>query len=319
MVQFVPLKVETDGEDWGNWARQYPPEGNSIPIIYIIRADGQKMYGRSGGLPGDALPQLMTQQLAQAGRIFNDHEFALLEKSLAAANKALADGDAHAAVKTLTGMRKLGPLGNLGSFAKAAVEADALIKKLTDEGKTRLEEAKQKIAAGNPPFEAVLALVETERVYGLLPDLKNELGAAVRDLRKDAALRTTLEQAEALDKAKGLLALSGGKTRAAGALKHVVVRWPESPAAKLAAEQLEKVAPGSLAGDAGEAKAPASGASGSSSAAAAEKRAASYLSMAKTFAARQPEKAREYAQKVIAAAPDSKQAQEAQALLDRLK
>jgi tetratricopeptide (TPR) repeat protein len=318
VVQFVPLKVETDGEDWGKWAREYPHEGNSIPIIYIIRADGQKMYGRSGGLPGDALPQLMSQQLAQAGRIFNDHEFALLEKSLASANKTLADGDAHAAVKTITGIRKLGPLGNLGSFAKAAIEADALVKKLTEQGKTRLDEAKQKIAAGNPPFEAVLALAETDRVYSLLPDLKNELSAAVRDLRKDAALRTTLEQAEALDKAKGLLSPSGGKTRAAGALKQIVARWPDTPAARLAAEQLEKIAPGALAGDAGQVKTPASGASGSNPAAA-EKKAASYLSMAKTFAARQPEKAREYAQKVIEAAPDSKQAREAQGLLDRLR
>jgi hypothetical protein len=278
VVQFVPLKVETDGEDWGKWASEYPHEGNSIPIIYIIRADGQRMYGRSGGLPGDALPQLMTQQLAQAGRIFNDHEFALLEKSLAAANKAIADGDIHAAVKTITGIRKLGPPGNLGSFAKAAVEADALVKKLTEQGKTRLDEAKQKIAAGNPPFETVLALAETDRVFGLLPDLKNELSAAIRDLRKDAALRTTLEQAEALDKAKGLLALGGGKTRAAGALKHIISRWPDTPAAKLAAEQLEKIAPGALAGDAGQVKTPASGAS-----------------------------------------PDSKQAREAQGLLDRLR
>jgi hypothetical protein len=55
------------------------------------------------------------------------------------------------------------------------------------------------------------------------------------------------------------------------------------------------------------------------SSAAADKRASSYLQMAKTFAASRPEKAREYAQKVIELVPNSEQAKEAQSLIEQLK
>jgi len=47
VVQFVPLKVETAGEPWQKWATKYKPEGKGIPIIYVIRSDGQMMYGKT--------------------------------------------------------------------------------------------------------------------------------------------------------------------------------------------------------------------------------------------------------------------------------
>jgi hypothetical protein len=40
VTQFVPLKVDTDGDGWGEWATKYRHEGNGIPILFVIRADG---------------------------------------------------------------------------------------------------------------------------------------------------------------------------------------------------------------------------------------------------------------------------------------
>jgi hypothetical protein len=87
--------------------------------------------------------------------------------------------------------------------------------------------------------------------------------------------------------------------------------------AKLAQEQLAKLEPTAVAGEPGKTKPSGGAASGDSAANA--KRAASYLSMAKTYSKNQPEKAREYAEKVVDLAPDSAHAREAKALLERLK
>jgi tetratricopeptide (TPR) repeat protein len=320
VVQFVPLKVETDGENWGQWAGKYSHEGNGIPIIFVIRADGEKMYGKSGGMAGEALALFMKEQLGKAGRVFSDQEFALLEKAVETAKKAIEDGDAAAAVKAFAGIKKLGALGALGSHAKLATEADELAKKLVEQGKAKLGEAKQKIAGGGEAFEGVLAVVEANRTYAALPELKNEATAAMRELNKDAATRAALEQAEALDKANGILAGPSGKTRAVGALKQIVSRWPDSAAAKQAQQQLDKIGTTAVAAETTTTK-PAGGGDAASGAggAAAEKKAASYLKMAKTFASNRPEKAREYAQKAIDLAPDSEQASEAQKLIDQLK
>jgi tetratricopeptide (TPR) repeat protein len=319
VVQFVPLKVDTDGANWGKWAQKYPPEGNGIPIIYVIRADGQKMYGKTGAMNGDVLPQFMTQTLTQAGRVFNEKEFALLEKTVEAAKKSLDAGDTAAAVKTIAALSKLGPLGNIGSHAKAAVEADALVKKLTEEGKAKLAESREKITAGNPPFDAVMALVETHHVYLPLPELKTDLTTAMRDLNKDAALREAAEQAQAFDRAMAMLDTPSAKSRAVGALKQIIAKWPDAPVAKLAQEQLAKLDPAAVAGEPGKTKPSTGGTTAGGSSVGNEKKAASYLSMAKTYAKNKPEKAREYAEKVIELVPQTAQAREAKRLIEGLK
>lgn len=89
--QFVPLKLVTDGNrEWSKWARQYPVEGNGIPRLYVVRADGEQLYARVGSLRGDALPQMLFTTLQRAGRSFNDAETALLKSSVEAAEKAMA-------------------------------------------------------------------------------------------------------------------------------------------------------------------------------------------------------------------------------------
>lgn len=118
-----------------------------------------------------------------------------------------------------------------------------------------------------------------------------------------------------------MLDTPSAKGRAAGALKQIIAKWPDAPVAKLAQEQLAKLEPTAVAGEPGKTKpsgGTSSGAAGGDSAANA-KRAASYLSMAKSFAKNKPEKAREYAQKVIDLVPQTAQAREAKALMEGLK
>ena len=44
--QFVPLKLVTTGqnEEWSSWSQKYPHEGRTIPVLFVVRADGKKIY-----------------------------------------------------------------------------------------------------------------------------------------------------------------------------------------------------------------------------------------------------------------------------------
>ncbi len=317
MVQFVPLKVETAGEPWQKWARQYPPEGNGIPIIYIIRADGTKLYGKSGPVPGENLGPFLATHLATAGRVLNDAEAKLLTEAVAAANQAIADGDTFNAVKSLCGTKRIGPLGNVGSFAKVAAEADRLIKQFNEEGKARLEEIRTNLTSGSGSFDDVLALAETKRNYQMLPALKVDLTVVAREVNKDAALRGMLRPAEVLDRALALLTLPNYRSRGIAGLKQVVTRYPGTPAEKIARKKLQELDVPLVA--AGTSTPPGAAVSPDVSPDVAKKRASSYLRIATVFSAERPEKAREYAQKVIDLVPGSEQARQAQELIDGLK
>lgn len=239
VAQFVPLKIETDGESWGPWARKYSHEGSGIPIIFVVRADGEKMYGKSGSL-GDQLPQFLATQLLSAGRILNPAQLAQVQSAVDDAKKSLDAGDTFTAVKRLDSLKKLGPTGKLGSFAAPAIAADQLVAQLMEEGKAALAAAKETLA-GNDKLAGALAILSANRIYGTLPELKKDLGAAERELRKDGSLKETVAQAEAIDKALALVSTKNGKKAAAEALTRVASRFPGTPAAALAQEKISQL------------------------------------------------------------------------------
>lgn len=320
VVQFVPLKVETQGEVWSRWVSKYPFQGSSIPIIYIIRADGEMLYGQSGALDGDSLTQLMVGVMPKAGRVFNDKEYALLKQSVDAARAAVADKQFDEAVKQLSSLAKLGTLGELGSYAKLAREADEMATELTARGKEQLAAAQGKLADKEAAFDGALLLAETVRVFGRWTPLKDDLTAVARDVKKDEALAELFAQAQDYDRAMVYCAMPTGRSRAESTLRMVVQRYPDSPVAQRAQKKLEEL------GASPEPTSPGAAATASRSSAVGAppakedlKKAASYLRMARVFAENSPEKAIEYAQKAIDVAPGSSEADEARTLLESLR
>jgi hypothetical protein len=242
VAQFVPLKVETDGPNWGQWASKYRHEGSGIPILYVIRADGEKLYAKSGAKAGDELPRFLVEHLRAAGTIFSDQQLATIKTVVEDANKALGEGDTLTAVKRLESLRKLGTPGKLASYAGVCQEADALYVKVVEQGKAALQDAQQKLAADDK-FAGTLGIISANRIYGSLPDLRKELATAERDLNKNAELKALLPPAEALDRGLALAVQKSPQLQkqAITTLGRVVTQHPNSPAAELAKAKLAEL------------------------------------------------------------------------------
>lgn len=240
VAQFVPLKIDTDGANWGPWARKYSHQGNGIPILYVVRADGELLYGQSGSKSGAELPAFLAQQLSTAGTIFSKEQLTTIQKVVEEATLALSESDDAGAVNRLESLRRIGDVGRFGSYAAAALEADALHAQLVERGKAALDAAKQKLEAGDP-FAGVLGVLSAHRIYQKLPELKKELGNAERDLSRKPELKEVVRQAEALDKALALLNQRQGKKLALTALEKVISRFPNTPAAEQARAKLEEL------------------------------------------------------------------------------
>lgn len=236
---FIPLKIETNGEEWGKWATRYQHEGSSIPIVFVVRADGQQLYGKSGSLPGPELPLMIEQVLGQAGTIYSEQQLQTIKSSVDKATETLAAGDTASAVRELSKISKIGVLGSLGSYSRVAQDADGFAKKLVEQGRAALTAANDTLGQEATRFEGALALAETKRIYSALPPLKNEIVAAANAVRTNPEVRDTLKLAEQLDEARDLLKNPAGKRRAATALSRIIADKPGTPAAKLAAEWMQ--------------------------------------------------------------------------------
>jgi hypothetical protein len=246
--QFVPVKVITDGNpEWGTLSRKYPTEGNGIPILYVIRADGELLYGKTGSLPGEALPQMLLATLQQSGRSYNDADAAVLAASVEQAKAALAENDQFKAAKALAPLARLGTPGELQSHAESAKEADSLVKQVADTAQASIAEAKEKLADPDSAFDAALTLVQAEAAYATFPNVKADLTVALRDAKKNKALDAALKSAEALQRARIFAASDNAavKKKAPSAYELVITKFPGTPADKLAREELAVIDPDS--------------------------------------------------------------------------
>lgn len=246
--QFVPLKLTTSNNpEWGRWFRQYGTEGKAIPFLYVVRADGQRLFRGSGPMEGPQLPQMLYSTLQQAGRTFNDAEVQLLAGSVEQAKAALESGDQTKAVVALGQLQKLGNPSDLKSYSTLAKQAEELVKKVTESGQASIDEAKAKLEDPQTSFEGVLTLVEAERVYEPFPALNTAVVSALRDVRKDSTLKPLALQAEALDRARRYASSDSGavKRRAENAYEQVIRRFPGTPAAETARAELVEIDPDS--------------------------------------------------------------------------
>jgi len=246
--QFVPLKVTTDGNaDWGKWDRKYPVEGNAIPIFYLIRADGTKMIATVGAPPESELPKLLAQAVDQAGRSFKDSEVALLETTVKEAKEAVAAGSLAKAALALGKLSSLGTLGDLKSFSQLAVEADGLVKQVTEAADKAINDAKAKLASPDTAFDGAMTLVEGERAYAAFPKAKLAVAKSLKDAEKNKDLAGPFNQARALDRARRLPLTGNLKGKAIEAYQVVITRYPGTPAKKLAIEELTAIDPSKAA------------------------------------------------------------------------
>jgi len=90
-AKFVILKIDTGSRLWREWRDKYDMDGDGVPQVVILRADGKQIYGKTGA-PAD-LKAFLEQSLADAGVVLSSAELADREKLLREAQKHLKKKD----------------------------------------------------------------------------------------------------------------------------------------------------------------------------------------------------------------------------------
>ncbi len=228
----MPLDLKTDSPDWQTWARRYKCEGLGIPMVYVVRADGTQLYGRSGALPEDALPRMLLEQLKQSGKAATPKQLALWAKAADAARDYVDQGQIAKAAARIV------PFLGAGSYAGPAVALEKMAGELGQQGRAKIAQAEEKLASTQTAFEGAAELVEANRQYAKLPELKKPLGQTLAKYRKDPKTRELLTHAELFDRAK-FYEENKQLKQAATTYQLVVSRYPDTPAAEMAQARLK--------------------------------------------------------------------------------
>lgn len=221
--------------------------GAGIPQLYVVRADGEQIYGNAGSLRGDALPQMLVASLKQSGRAFSPAELATLQHAVEKAESSLAADELLQAAVALSEVNKLGAPDALGSYAKPAIRSAELYTEIKDKVDSRIADAESDLFAGEnqEPLNPLLLVYEGEAIYNLFPKWKPEAVALTRELKKKKLYADESDQAEALVKARTLAAslTTRVRNRATAAYTTVIRRFPDSEVGVLARAELESIDP----------------------------------------------------------------------------
>jgi hypothetical protein len=230
LAQYVPLEIDTTGPDWPAWSRKFPSEGNSIPKVYVVRADGEVLYAKSG-TPAE-LPAFLVSYRKQAGAPLTTKQLKDLPAALEKAKAAQADGNVAAA------MKEIGKFASVNSYAAVVAEGKELAIKLLEEGKEELKKAEEQLASSEEALNGAVALLRIIRVYQPFKDLvKSASQVRARAQKENRPLLTLAAQIEAAAR----LADTKAYDRAIKAYQAIIERNANTPAAKLAQERLEAV------------------------------------------------------------------------------
>lgn len=227
VAQFVPLKINTSSPDWRTINRKYPTQGNTIPVVYIIRADGKKIFAERSALQGDRLPFVLRGSLQNAGGILTDVQAQAVIKAVAVAKQSLGDSDAYSAVQAIRPLTKLGTLGSLQSYAKPIQNANAVVSDILKRASIDLKEIEVNLMSAETAVLGTTALFGAMRTYSIFPTIKRQCGVLHRSTAGQEELIVAMAQGKSIDKAMALSTLTGGKIKAVVELERLAAMFKE--------------------------------------------------------------------------------------------
>ena len=146
VAQFVPIKLDVASDDYKIWRRDHKPEKGAIPQMYIVRADGEELFNKVGGLPTEQLETVLSQSLKNAGYILSDGEAAKVQATVTETSKLIESGDLSAAVKAISQMRGATDT-SVVCFAKPVIELRSNVKTLVEKAGQEIDTVIEDVTA----------------------------------------------------------------------------------------------------------------------------------------------------------------------------
>ncbi|MGI9496806.1 MAG: hypothetical protein ACR2NK_12170 [Mariniblastus sp.] len=234
----MPIKLDVSSPEYAQWRRDHTPDGNGIPQLFIVRADGETLYGRSGSLRGPDLPNMLISALQNSGRILSAREAQSLVEAADKFTQEKNKGNFESAIKAISRVRKIGEPGQIQSYSEPALRVNRLVIETADEVRNQLKKLANQIETDHADIKlkAMLGYLKLREDFGALKMVKPDLAAfqkkyTLKDNKQLAREAKIIESAnQANTKSK--------KTRAIATLTELIGETEIEPVRKEAEKKL---------------------------------------------------------------------------------
>lgn len=242
VAQFVPVKIDVASPEFREWERDHPSEGRSIPIIYVVRADGEALYAKSGSLPGDALPELLIQALDSSGRVLGEAEVTNILEVTEEFKERQANNDTVGAIKSLNKLKRIGVPGEINSYADSATELNRLVNEMATTYRTQLTALGEKVQGDieEEKLDSILQFLQLRRTLSGFKPLKDEIAAFQKQLSRGNEIRQLHRDVKIIDAAT-LAKSESSQQRTRIKLRELIDSTDSAAVKKYASDILQKL------------------------------------------------------------------------------
>lgn len=178
--QFVTVKMSTNTDVWQKFHREF--KGNhsgsvSIPFMYIVRSDGTTMYTGSGMKEVPEMGQLLHEALGSSGKFLSEREVSVIAETKKNVEELLEAKDIKGAVAALKKVAKIGPLGEIPSYAEPAAAINEMVVQLAQDGQTALAPIAEQLESGKSGSGDKLKLTDKIKLLNDYLDIDNNYAA----------------------------------------------------------------------------------------------------------------------------------------------
>ena len=236
LSDYVYLEMDSKSAEFAEFRARFPGSYVGVPMVYVVRADGEVMYGQSGGMPADQLKLLLQHGLNNSGRVLTATELQSIESAYDRGRQMAENGNLAGSLSLMS------KIANLDSFAEIVTEAQSTEEELKALIARWTEELDSSIGSGKSVHANAYRLAE---LYVELPEsaaiLRANVKYALDHYEEQDRTRNAIRQNKRLVRAR----FEEGRQMcdaAAASYQYVISLGATSPAGEFAKERLQVVA-----------------------------------------------------------------------------
>jgi predicted nucleotidyltransferase len=170
-----------------------------------VRSDGESLFAGKGMVAVPEMGQILHQSLSQSGRYFSDQELSRLIETAQKMAALRDDGETAKSISLLRKVSKLGPPGEIPSYAQPAQELNALVNEMVLEGRSRLTPIEESLTDAKNFDEAqklklISDFLEVSDQYQGLKPLRADFSRVKKAIRSEDDFRELQKGLETIRK-----------------------------------------------------------------------------------------------------------------------
>ena len=241
LAKYSLVYVNADGPPPDGITALKKSPGNMLPFLYVVRADGKALFASSGVVDNKRLAIELQSGVAKAGNRLSLKKSEAIAAVVEEIQDDLSGDDLSISMQAVARLKRFGPLGKIPSYAKPALDANALVEGLRKKCTIFLDAFQEKFAEASPGFRDFIDLAQMVRISKSMPEIQKRSRRMWTGIAKASEIEDLPKQAKKLEREVSIAMRKNTNSEVLAALNAIAEKQEDAAAKQYIADEIETI------------------------------------------------------------------------------